>query len=179
MARYENSGNLSAATTVKEGTVEIGAVTLTGGSAAATLVLHDATGATNQAYPTIKAGMKTTVQTELPGGLTRRTGLSAYPTGARARELGIDDAEAVLTSGGASFVLSQDFTVSRIFRFDVDLDVQRFDMFVDSNLVVSDMPLLDTTFDVPSDLRFETGQCILECFPAEYTVDDVRVTKTD
>lgn len=99
--------------------------------------------------------------------------------GARAWQLVIDDDEAVLTSGGVSFVLLRDFTVPRSFRFDVDLDVQRFDMFVDGNLVVSNMPLLDTTFDVPSDLRFETGQCILECLTAEYTVDDVRVTKTD
>ena len=88
MARYGNAGNLSAATTVKEGTVEIGAVTLTGGSAAATLVLHDATGATNQAYPTIKAGINTTVHIEFPGGLTFGTGLHAVPSGTGA-EFGV------------------------------------------------------------------------------------------
>lgn len=99
--------------------------------------------------------------------------------GAPAWQLMIDDDNAVLTSGGVNFVLLRDFTAAHNFRFDVDLDVQQFDMFVDSNPVVSNMPLLDTTFDVPSDVRFETGQCILECFPADYTVDDVRVTKTD
>ena len=99
--------------------------------------------------------------------------------GAPAWQLAIDDVEAELTSGGVRFVLLRDFTVPRTFRFDVDLDVQQIDMFVDDDLVVSNMPLLDTSFDVPSDLRFETGRCILECFPAEYTVDDVRVTKTD
>ena len=81
MARYGNAGNLSTATTVKSGTVEIGAVTLTGGSVAATLVLHDATDASNQAYPTIKAAIDTTVHIRFPGGLTFGAGLHAVPSG--------------------------------------------------------------------------------------------------
>ena len=99
--------------------------------------------------------------------------------GASAWQLVISDDEARLTSGGVQFVLLRDFTIPRSFRFDLDLGLRQFDMFVDGTQIVSNMPLLDSSFDVPSDLRFETGQCILECFPAEYTVDDVRVTKTD
>ncbi len=98
---------------------------------------------------------------------------------ASAWQLVIDDNEAVLTSGGVRFILLRDFTVPRSFRFDVNLDLKRFDMFVDGTQVVSNMPFLDTSFDVPSDVRFETGRCILECFTAEYTLDDVRVTKTN
>ena len=98
---------------------------------------------------------------------------------ARAWQLVIDNDTAELTSGSGHFVFVQDFTVPRSFRFNVNLDVQRFDMFVDGIQIVSSAPFLDSTFDVPSDLRFETGQCILECFPAEYTVDDLRVTRTD
>lgn len=99
--------------------------------------------------------------------------------GARAWQLTIDSDAAKLTGGGVDFNLARDFTVPRDFRFDVDLDLMQFDMFVDGVQVVSNMAFLDTTFDVPSELRFELGQCILECFSAEYTVDNFRVTKTD
>jgi len=99
--------------------------------------------------------------------------------GARAWQLEIDNAGAALTSGGGRVVFLRDFSVPHSFRFDVNLSVRRFDMFVDGNQIVSGVPFLDTTFDVPSSLRFEVLQCILECFPAEYTVDGVRVTKTD
>lgn len=53
-------------------------------------------------------------------------------------------------------------------------------MLVDSSEgVVDNMLLLDSLFDVPSNIRFQIGQCIFECFPAVYSVDDIKVTKTN
>ena len=99
--------------------------------------------------------------------------------GARAWQLEIDNDAAAVVSGNGRFVFLRDFSAARSFSFDVNLGVKRFDLFVDGNQVVSSAPFLDTTFDAPSMLRFGLLECILECFPSEYTVDDMRVTKTD
>jgi len=133
-----------------------------------------AAGATGSGSYCVKFTGQAAVSTFSPAVMTFNAA-----NGARAWQLVINDDQVELVGGGGRFVLVQDFSVPRSFRFDVDLDVRRFDMFVDGTRVASNVQFLDATFDVPADLRFQTGQCILECFPAEYTVDDVRVTKTE
>lgn len=85
----------------------------------------------------------------------------------------------MLTSGAtSSSVVLDDFTTPHQFRFDLDLDLGVFDMFIDGNAVASGLPLLDSSFDVPEKLQFTMGICILECFESTWTADDIAITKT-
>lgn len=100
--------------------------------------------------------------------------------GSEAWRLVVDEDSAELTSGAMfRFVELDDFSTPHRFRFDMDLDLGTFDMFIDGNSVVSGLPLLNLSFDVPEKLQFSMGICILECFESTWTVDDITITKTD
>lgn len=73
---------LSASGQIKSQGGVLYAVTLTGGSDAATLVLYDEiTGSGDQLWPTIKAGAAETVHLTFPGGLKFGVGCYATITG--------------------------------------------------------------------------------------------------
>lgn len=97
--------------------------------------------------------------------------------GVNAFVLNIDHDSATLNSGGTSVTFIRDFTQARDIRFQLDLDDRSFDMYIDNSRVAENISLMDLSFDSPSNLNFTIGQCILECFPASYTVDNIKVTK--
>jgi hypothetical protein len=99
--------------------------------------------------------------------------------GALAWRLIIDESSAHIHSGAPSgFLEVADFSERHSFRFDVDLDLKTFDAFLDGRPMVAGAPFLQASFDVPAELGFQIGLCILECFESSWTVDDIKVTKT-
>lgn len=99
--------------------------------------------------------------------------------GAAAWILQIDDDHVELVSGSGRTEFPGDFSVPHEFRFQVDLDLQRFDFYIDDVRVATNRTILDTSFDTPSEIRFGTGSCILECFPVSLTIDELQVTRTN
>jgi hypothetical protein len=65
-----------------------------------------------------------------------------------------------------------------VYRFDVDLDLRRFDVFVDGTLAESGIEISESTFAIPHQLRFSIIQAILEAFPGAYVLDDISLRKT-
>jgi hypothetical protein len=98
-------------------------------------------------------------------------------SGAPAWQLIINNDQAELMTGNGSVALSGNFAQKHDIRFSVHLDVRTFDMYLNGNQVASGLALLDSSFGVPATIRFDVGQCILECFTTEYVVDDIRVSK--
>lgn len=77
-----NSLVTAASALIKTGPGVLHAVTLSGGSDAATLILyHEVAGAGDALWATIKAAANTTVHVEFPGGLAFGVGLYAALTG--------------------------------------------------------------------------------------------------
>lgn len=73
---------LAASALVKTGPGVVYAVTLTGGSDAASVILYDnTTGSGTQVWATVKAAAGATVHVDLPGGVVFGTGCYATITG--------------------------------------------------------------------------------------------------
>jgi hypothetical protein len=101
--------------------------------------------------------------------------------GAKAFQLIVGYDQAELVSGNPSSLLPGDFSTGNrhTFRFDIDLDLQRFDVFLNGSRVHSGLPFVDPGFDVPTGLRFKYIPCILECFQGRILVDDIVIRKTN
>jgi hypothetical protein len=64
------------------------------------------------------------------------------------------------------------------FRFDIDLDLGRFNLFVDDTLVALGLELLSADFTTPERIRMDYIPMIVEGFPGAYVMDDVVVRRT-
>jgi hypothetical protein len=64
------------------------------------------------------------------------------------------------------------------FRFELDLDLGRFNVFVDGTLAASGLELLDAGFAVPQRIHMDYVPMILEGFAGAYVVDDLVVRRT-
>jgi hypothetical protein len=64
------------------------------------------------------------------------------------------------------------------YRFDMDFDIGRFDVYLQGDLVQTGLAFLDATFSTPSRLRFSLIPAIVEAFPGVYVADEIAVRKT-
>ncbi len=97
--------------------------------------------------------------------------------GVDAWQLIISHDQVILSGGGSNVTIPGDFTAMRNFRFNLNLDLHTYDMYLDNQIVVDNFPLIDSTFESPFKLKFMMGKCILECFEASYLIDNIQVTK--
>jgi hypothetical protein len=67
---------------------------------------------------------------------------------------------------------------SHQFRFETDLDLGRFDVFVDGTLKGSGLELSDADFAAPERIRFEYVPMIVEGFAGACLIDDLVVRRT-
>jgi hypothetical protein len=70
-----------------------------------------------------------------------------------------------------------DPTAAHSVHVELDLDARRFSMCVNDQVLVADASLFDSDFDDLHAVRFYLPATITEAFPAEYVVDDIRITR--
>jgi len=89
--------------------------------------------------------------------------------------------EARLVSGNPTSFLPGDFSANNLhtFRFDIDLDLHRFDVILNGSVIQSGLSFINPDFDSPMGLRFRYFECMLECFEGRILVDDLAIYKTN
>ncbi|TKJ33687.1 MAG: hypothetical protein CEE38_20090 [Planctomycetes bacterium B3_Pla] len=84
-----------------------------------------------------------------------------------------------LAQGGSYLRLtgSYDPSTAHDIHIELDLDMERYCICIDGEVLVSDEPLLASNFTDLHALQFQTPQTITEAFESVYIVDDIRIAK--
>jgi hypothetical protein len=102
------------------------------------------------------------------------------PNGSEAWHLRLGGSGSTFVSGGAGTWDLAPYLPSGAphrFRIALDLSAGLMTLSIDGATVASGLPLLSPDFTIPERLRFNYIQMLLEGYPGQYVVDDIRVRR--